>query len=278
LNNHFISYNNSRIILSHERKNKAVLDIYLKNHLLTYVREGILRVKSGKEVRNFSKGEFVLFKKFTQATIIKTWGKEDTKFSSIVFTFQEELVREALMQLNLPFENRKRKPFENILHIQSHPLLHQFIHSLQLFFDEGVEMDGSLAHLKTMEALIGIIKTDAEIAYQFQDFSNRSKADLHRFLNFHFLENKSLEEFARDSGRSLSTFKRDFQDLYNVPPQKWLKEKRLLHAHQLLSTSNKKPSEIYLECGFEDLAHFSKSFKQHFGVNPSQLSLSLTDK
>ncbi|OJJ23646.1 hypothetical protein BKI52_04595 [marine bacterium AO1-C] len=253
------------------------MDIYPTQHLLTYVREGILKVKQGKEVQCFSKGEFALLKKYTQATITKTWCSSEIKFSSIVFTFQEALVQEALAQLNIQSIKKNKHSFENILGVIPNPVLKQFIQSLQLFFEEGVEMDDQLARLKTKEALIGIIRTNEALAYQLRNFSVKSKADLHQYMNYHYLENKNLVDFARESGRSLSTFKKDFKSIYGVTPAKWLKNKRLDYAYQLLTTTNKKASQIYLECGFEDLAHFSKSFKSKFQMNPSSIK-NLSDK
>ena len=35
---------------------------------------------------------------------------------------------------------------------------------------------------------------------------------------------------------------------------------------------NKKPSEIYLELGFEALPHFSFAFKKRFGYAPTELT------
>ena len=278
MENQLISYNNTRILLSHERKQKVVLDIYPLRHLLTYVREGMLKVKSGKETRCFAAGEFVLFKKFTRATITKTWCSNSNKFSSFVFTFHEDLVREALIQLNLSLDRPEKKKPENILGIGQNPVLSNFIQSLQLFFSQGIEMDTPMARLKTLEAIVGIAGTDKNLAHQLQDFSVKSKAGLHEYMKFHFLENKALSEFSRESGRSLSAFKRDFQELYGIPPRKWLRQKRLNHAYNLLKTTGRKPSQIYMECGFEDLAHFSKSFKQQFGLNPSEITLDRTDK
>ena len=94
-------------------------------------------------------------------------------------------------------------------------------------------------------------------------------------MNFHYLENKPLTEFAKQSGRSISTFKKDFQAIFNTTPAKWLKNKRLEHAYSLLSTTQRKASEVYIDSGFEDLAHFSKSFKSRFGINPSEFKKSL---
>lgn len=274
--NKVVTYNNNRIVLSHERRKKVTLDIYPKQHLLTYVRDGILKIKEGKEEQCFHRGEFVLLKKYTQVTITKTWCADGTKFSSFVFSFHEDLVQQALHQLNIKLIKLKTS-FESIVAIETNPILKQFIQSLQLFFEEGVAMDDQLAKLKTTEALIGIIRNNEQLAYQLQNFSIKSKADLHQFMNFHFLENKKISDFARDSGRSISTFKKDFQSIYNTTPAKWLKQKRLEYAYQLLTTTNRKASDIYLESGFEDLAHFSKSFKSQFSINPSEIK-SLTDK
>lgn len=273
MKNDTIKYNNDRIILSHERKQKATLDIYPSQHLLTYVKEGLLKIKNGEGDIEVSPGEFVLIKKHTVSVITKTWDKGDTKFSSFVFSFQEDLVQEALILLNpqLPSLNYKSNP-SSVIAIPANPVLKQFIHSLHLFFEEHVDMDQNMARLKTTEALLGILKSDPSLANQLLHFSVKSKVDLYTYMKHSFLQNMKLEDYARNSGRSLTTFKKDFQTIFKKSPALWLKEKRLEHAHKLLSSTAKKASEIYLECGFEDLAHFSKSFKEYFKINPSELN------
>jgi AraC-like DNA-binding protein len=84
--------------------------------------------------------------------------------------------------------------------------------------------------------------------------------------NFRF--NLSLEEFARLSHRSLSSFKRDFQARFQEPPGKWLLRKRLEYASALLGNSKMNVTEIAFESGFEDVSHFSRVFKERFGVPP----------
>jgi AraC-like DNA-binding protein len=46
--------------------------------------------------------------------------------------------------------------------------------------------------------------------------------------------------------------------------------RRLKEAHFLIAERNQKPSDAYIEVGFENLSHFS--FKQMFGYNPSSLA------
>ncbi len=272
LKNHSISYHNNRIILSHERREQATMEIYPSNHLLTFIRSGLLNVEVNGETRSYSKGEFVLFKKFAPARITKTWGRGGSMFSSVVFTFQEDLVQKALMQMEFDDPGRQDNQNQNIIAIHSNPILDQFIQSLELFFEQKVEMDHALANLKTMEVLVGLIRSNKSIFYELQSFAQRSIADLYQYMQYHYREKKSLEEFARDSGRSLTTFKKEFFQLFQTSPGRWLKMKRLDHAYRLLKFTNRKASEVYLECGFEDLAHFSKSFKKQFNVNPSELA------
>ena len=87
-----------------------------------------------------------------------------------------------------------------------------------------------------------------------------------------FMFNMPLEKFAYLTGRSLTTFKRDFQKLYNQSPQRWLTRRRLELAYYQLVEKKRKPVEVYLETGFENLSHFSFAFKKHFGYSPTELT------
>jgi AraC-like DNA-binding protein len=54
-----------------------------------------------------------------------------------------------------------------------------------------------------------------------------------------------------------------------LPPRQWLQTKRLNEARRLIEEKRQKPSAIYLDLGFESLAHFSASFKKKFGKSPT---------
>ena len=97
------------------------------------------------------------------------------------------------------------------------------------------------------------------------------KIDLVTFMNNYYLEPKTVEELAKASGRSLSTFHRDFKEIFNETPHRWIINKRLEYAYDLLQNNTKKISEICLEVGFQDLTHFGKVFKKKYGVTPSEM-------
>jgi transcriptional regulator GlxA family with amidase domain len=85
------------------------------------------------------------------------------------------------------------------------------------------------------------------------------------------LEKISLQELASKCDVSLATFKRHFSKAYGTSPHKYLKAKRLEKAKALILEGELSVSQVYKKVGFEELAHFSKSFKAHFGVNPSRI-------
>jgi AraC-like DNA-binding protein len=57
--------------------------------------------------------------------------------------------------------------------------------------------------------------------------------------------------------------------------QTFLREQRLNHSYQQLQKSSTNPtatiSQIASQCGFFDVAHFSRLFKKHYGIPPSNL-------
>lgn len=84
--------------------------------------------------------------------------------------------------------------------------------------------------------------------------------------------NLQLEEIAFLCHMSLSTFKRHFIAAYNVSPGKWLQDKRLQKAKELLEQGAVKPSDIYIDFGYNNLSNFSIAFKNKFGFSPKQVS------
>lgn len=91
-------------------------------------------------------------------------------------------------------------------------------------------------------------------------------------MNRNFRFNVAIQRFAYLTGRSLTSFKKDFEKIFHDTPSRWLVKKRLQEAHFLIAQKGRKASDVYLEVGFEDLSHFSFAFKKLFGLAPTQLS------
>lgn len=55
-----------------------------------------------------------------------------------------------------------------------------------------------------------------------------------------------------------------------LPLRQYLIYVRLIHAADLLESGMLSVTEIAVQCGFCDVSYFSKCFKKHFGINPSE--------
>jgi len=97
-----------------------------------------------------------------------------------------------------------------------------------------------------------------------------SRTSLNEIMESNFMYNMKLGEFARLCGRSLTGFKREFQELYKMPPGRWLTQKRLYYARHLLLTTDKNVNEIAYASGFENPSHFIRTFRQAYDLTPLQ--------
>jgi AraC-like DNA-binding protein len=145
--------------------------------------------------------------------------------------------------------------------------------SLIPHFNVEGELPESLASLKIAEAINILRVIDPGVDSILANFDAPGKIDLVNFMQRNFMFNMSLEKLGYLTGRSLSTFNRDFKKLFKTTPQKWLTDKRLELAYYQLAEKKKKLTEVYLEVGFEDLSHFSFIFKKKYGISPNQLPL-----
>ena len=92
-----------------------------------------------------------------------------------------------------------------------------------------------------------------------------------------FRQDYSMTEFAKASGRSLSTFKRDFKKISDLSPERWLTDYRLRSAVELLRRG-RRVSDVCFDVGFKNVSHFSAIFKRKFGVTPGEVRKGLATK
>ena len=103
------------------------------------------------------------------------------------------------------------------------------------------------------------------------DFTQPWKIDIEDFMNKNYMYDLSLTELARFTGRSLAAFKRDFRQFSTLSPGRWITQKRLEVAHDLLSSSQLSATDVAYKVGFKNISHFSTAFKNRYGVAPTQI-------
>jgi len=242
-------------------------DIWSHHNYIAYVMEGRKIWHTAHGSYDLRKGSCVFVRK--GACIVEQFF--DSVFCIVLFFIPDEFIYDTLKIKSAPLQKTGKK-FETIIAIDRNDTLDAFFHSMMPYFGNAKAPDPSLLMLKFRELILTIADThsNSEVISYFSTLLNEPQAvSLQRTMEDNYCFNLKLEEYAQLSNRSLSAFKRDFQKQFNTTPGKWLMEKRLHHGRHLLANTNKSVSETAFESGFENPSHFSRSFRQHFGIAPT---------
>ncbi len=244
---------------------------YPPGAVLSYARKGQIHIRAENQLHTVPRGKFVLLRKYTEAAYFKTFTKEEGEAKGYNFLLTDEFIRKVIK--NVPMKSDPQPTGDRVIMMDATPQLLGLMDSIAQYVDYEEDLDPKLVELKTQEALLAIIQADEDLAAIFLEYSRAERADLSKFMNYHYLENSTLDELAMQSGRSLSTFNREFRMTFNETPHQWILRKRLEKAKMMLVQDHAKPSDVYLQVGFEDLAHFSRAFKKQYKVSPSRIAI-----
>lgn len=80
----------------------------------------------------------------------------------------------------------------------------------------------------------------------------------------------SLDELAGIVGLSIRHFARAFQTSTGKTPARFVQERRISRAKEMLAQEHVSITEVALACGFSHAQHFSTSFRREVGMTPSE--------
>ena len=90
------------------------------------------------------------------------------------------------------------------------------------------------------------------------------------YINEHFSEDINLEKLATITGFSKYYFERQFKLYTGVSFYKYLSQKRILEASQMLISSGYSITDISYRCGFSNVSTFIRMFKSINGYSPKE--------
>lgn len=243
---------------------------FLQQHLLYVVLGGRVTLSCGNQTFVVNKNEMILLKKSQSVSYIKEGNNGTGLFESMLFALQDNLIKDFLTSQNVQIPPMKEEYTVKVS--QMSDTLIAYCKSLSPYFDNPSQINEGLLRLKVMELLYNVMDCSKNIFRQILQLRNPVKTDIHRIVEQNYTSPVSLEDLAYLSGRSLSSFKRDFQQIYNTTPAKYIREKRLQKAKELLQSTAMPVSEVAYSLGFENPTHFTHVFKDYFGTAPSKIA------
>jgi len=244
------------------------IGIFSRNDMLVHVL-------SGKKTYRTVNGEWTLV---PGQTLYMKKGAEvihqyfDDEYCMLGFFLSDDLIREtfqeacgkmALSQSDeaLEFTARQVEPTD---------FLEGYFHSMLTYFRGHNRPPDHILVLKLKELLITLMNADPALTAYFKYLTESDKPSIGQIMEKNFCYNLKMEEYAELCHRSLSSFKRDFQQLFGDTPGKWLQKRRIRYAAHLLSNTDMNVTQVAFDAGFEDLSHFSRAFKAVMGHNPTE--------
>lgn len=196
----------------------------------------------------------------------------DSKGEVVIVTFHPDILKK-IYERELPVLLQPGNKATNQLSgkINNDFLIHKYIEGLLFYFENPALINEEILILKLKEIILLLSQTqEAETiqAILSQLFSPTSYT-FRQIIENNLFSPVSIEELAHKTNLSISSFKREFKKLYNNSPASYIKAKRLERAAELLLISNERVSNIAFECGFNDLANFTKSFHDKYNTSPT---------
>jgi AraC family transcriptional regulator len=154
--------------------------------------------------------------------------------------------------------------FDSVVHHLGQPLLSSLerpLHASKIFLDHVLQALNS--HFVCSYG--GVRMSAPQFRGGLSSLQMRRATEL---LEAHLDGDIALQQVAEACELSVSHFARAFKQTFQVPPYRWLIERRVDRARDLMTNSRLPLADIAIRCGFADQSALNRSFKRIHGVTP----------
>ncbi|HYG18953.1 MAG TPA: helix-turn-helix domain-containing protein [Ohtaekwangia sp.] len=251
---------------------QPVFQIWSHYNYFVYVLSGQKKWQTLNAEYLVHTGEAIFVKK--GASIIHKFFEVD--FCALILFVPDDFIANVFQQNGFKFPADGNTHQDAVFPLAMDETLSAYFQSVFSYFLKNEPPPTSLLEIKFKELILNLICSpeNQALCNYFRLLSSESKTSIRDVMETNFPFNLKLEEFARLSGRSLTTFKKDFVTTYGTTPGKWLTKKRLALAQRLLENSDKNITQVAFESGFENTSHFITVFKKEHSITPLQFKRS----
>lgn len=266
----------STIFYKHLEQDLVDIEFYTHASCLVYIKSGQEVITSADNLSvTLRKGECVYLPK--GLNLYSDYVSRGGKLNAFLVFFERDLIEVFLSSLTCLPESKQRNATPCFFARQ--PELETYFETL-LAMQACVNQSEPLLRIKLLELLHLLLLSDRDqifltclVSLHKELHKECPERNIARLMNKFKLSPLSVAELATLSGRSLSSFHRDFKKIYGVSAKQWLTHQRLLHAQTLLQKGDKSVADVANTLGYENVSHFIAAFKRNFGVTPKQMKL-----
>lgn len=230
---------------------------------LTVILEGKKKIRFADDqiILDTNQGVF-LPKEFMAVSDLFARG---SRFKQYLLFFEDDIIQEFVSRRRLSLA---RESADLTFRIAAEPGFLDYLAGLAATF-KNLKRNQNMLRVKLLEALEWMADANPAVSQWLFAAIHSETANLQWVMENHFNSGLNVEDFALLSGRSLSSFQRDFKRTFGTSPARWIRERKLQRAAELLE-GNQDVTTVALEIGFENISHFIRLFKQEFGASPAE--------
>ncbi len=242
--------------------------IILRKNTFSFLLEGSKHVFSETADHAISHDKFLLMKS-GNCLMTEVLSQPQRRYRSMLLFFSDEALARLISKLDISHQSGATN--SSIFSFEYDGFIRRFVDSLQELDRLDSRVKTSLLVVKFEEIMLYLLSKYGSgfISSLLRDKS-RQVSKLRSVVEHNKLTRLSLKELAFLADMSVSTFKREFDKLYGMSPIRLFQERRLDHAAFLIQDMGKRPSEVFVEVGYENLSSFIQAYKSRFGSTPKQ--------
>ena len=246
-----------------------------------YMMEGQINYKSENQSVSIPQNDAVLLKCGNYFSQIKN-DKSVTPHQIIIVHFHPKILK-SIYKSDLPkiFQNPSFVDDKIDLSILNNDfLIQKYIESLLFYFDNPTLVNEDILVLKFKEIILLLCQTKNAPTIQqiLSQLFSPTSFTFKQIIESNIYASFSLEDFAKLTNLSLSSFKREFNKNYQDTPANYIRVRKLEKSAELLALSEERITDIAFDCGFNDLANFSHLFTEKYNCSPSAYRLNQKNK
>ncbi|MEZ0453173.1 AraC family transcriptional regulator [Sphingobacterium thalpophilum] len=199
--------------------------------------------------------------------------KTDDECQILIVTFYPDILKKVYDR-ELPYLLRKPRDVisnKSAEMLNNDILIKKYVEGLLFYFENPLLVNDDILILKLKEILLLLAQSGDAATVQLI-LSQLFSPDTYSFkqiIEANLFAQLTIEQLAAHCNLSISSFKREFARLYQDTPANYIKHKKLQKAADLLVFSEKRITDIAFECGFNDLATFTKNFTDAYHIHPT---------
>lgn len=234
---------------------------------LIFIKRGSIRARIGQKEYTAGAGSLILIGALEQHEIQIT----ERPYERYFCIFPPQVLEQPGISplLGTVFKNRPLH-FTHCLPLKQAEHFEQIFSEMEKEHRNAKPLSTELSVNLLEQLLLRLYREHPEQFFHPSDETTSKIWEMQQYIEAHYCESLSIKELAENRFLNADYAGRLFKKLTGYTPKQYLLEYRLLHSRQLLLQEGGSVASVAARCGFHDVNHFIRTFRNHYGITPKQ--------